>query len=236
MTPPRALLLDLDGTILDHEGASRTALVAALAGGSLPFEAGASVALSRWRATEAQHFQRYLDGELTFESQRVARTREFLALYGVHDLDRPALLQWFDRYRLLYEQAWRAFDDVHPFLEAVASLAVVPVLAVVTNGDLAQQASKLKALGLDRIRLYTSSMVGATKPDHAIFHHVCAALEVEPSAAWFVGDNREVDAVGAQDAGLHGIWLDRGSGVTQRARPSRASTLMDVIVWARDER
>lgn len=236
VTPPCALLLDLDGTLLDHEAASRTALLSALAGSPLSSEADPSVLLSRWRDLEVRHFQRYLDGELTFEEQRVVRTREFLASVGVNDLDRSAALQWFDRYRSLYEGAWSAFDDVHPFLRAVASLDVVPALAVVTNGDLEQQASKLRSLGLARIRLFTSSTLGARKPDGAVFLRVCDALEVEPAAAWFVGDDREVDAVGAQNAGLHGIWLDRGGGTAQRGRPSRASTLMDVIAWIGDER
>lgn len=236
MTPPRALLLDLDGTILDHEAASRTAILAALRESSLSYEADVSIPLSRWHDIEARHFERYLDGELTFEEQRVVRTREFLASYGVYGLDEPALLQWFDRYRSLYEGAWHVFDDVHPFLRAVATLEVVPALAVVTNGDVKQQASKLESLGLDWIELYTSSTLGARKPDKAIFRSVCDALEIEPAAAWFIGDNHEADAMGAQGAGLHGIWLDRRGRVAQRGRPSRAATLMDVIDWMRDER
>lgn len=227
----RALLLDLDGTILDHEAARRTAIIRALENSSLAHEVDASTAILRWCDFEAQHFQRYLDGELTFEEQRIVRTRAFLASYGVHGLDRSALLRWFDRYRGFYENAWRAFDDVQPFLQAVASLESVPLLAVVTNGDQEQQALKLNSLGLGWIRLYTSSMLGSRKPDKAAFLRVCAELEIEPAQAWFIGDNREVDALGAEAAGLHGIWLCRESGAARFDRPRRASTLMDVIDW-----
>lgn len=233
MTRPRALLLDLDGTLLDHDAASRAALVTALEESSLPREADASVPLARWRDLEVRHFQRYLDGELTFQEQRVARTHEFLAFYGVRDLDDPALMRWFDRYLSKYAGAWCLFDDVHPFLGAVEALDVVPLLAVVTNGDHDQQSAKLEATGLDRITLFTSSTLGARKPDRAVFHRVCDALGVKPADAWFVGDNREVDAVGAREAGLHGIWLDREGGVVRRGRPSRAGTLMDVVDWMR---
>lgn len=229
----RALLLDLDGTILDHEAARRTAILEALENSSLPHEVDASIAISRWCDLEAQQFQRYLDGELTFEEQRIVRTRAFLASYGVRGLDSSALLRWFDRYRGFYEKAWRAFDDVHPFLQAVASLESVPLLAVVTNGDQEQQALKLHSLGLDWIRLYTSSMLGVRKPDEMAFLRVCAELEIEPDQAWFIGDNREVDALGAAAAGLHGIWLDRESGAARFDRPWRASTLMDVVDWIR---
>jgi len=227
----RALLLDLDGTILDHEAARRTALLEALENSSLAHEVDASIAVSRWCDFEAQHFQRYLDGELTFEEQRVVRTRAFLASYGVHGLDRSALLRWFDRYRGFYENAWRAFDDVQPFLQAVASLESVPLLAVVTNGDQEQQARKLHSLGLGRISLYTSSTLGFRKPDRSAFLRVCAELEIEPAQAWFIGDNREVDALGAEAAGLHGIWLHRESGPAPFDRPRRVSTLTEVIEW-----
>ncbi|MFC5997143.1 HAD family hydrolase [Quadrisphaera sp. GCM10027208] len=234
-TGPRAVLLDLDGTLLDHDGASRSALLAALEGSDLPHETDVDVPLARWRDLETQHFQRYLEGELTFQEQRVERTREFLASYGVRDRDQRALLEWFDRYRRLYEDAWRVFDDVHPFLQAAAALDNPPTLAVVTNGDLDQQASKLARVGLDGIALHTSSELGARKPDAAVFHRVCDVVRVQPADAWFVGDNREVDAEGSERAGLHGIWLDRGGGTTQRGHPSRADSLTDVIDWMRDE-
>ena len=224
-----ALLLDLDGTILDHEAALRTAILDALQDSPLPHDVDASIAISRWCDIETHHFQRYLDGELTFEEQRIVRTREFLASYGVRGLDRSALLRWFDRYRGFYEKAWHAFDDVHPFLQAVASLESVPLLAVVTNGDQEQQALKLDSMGLGWMRLYTSSVLGFRKPDRAAFLRVCTELEIEPAQAWFIGDNREVDAQGTEAAGLHGVWLDRRSGAARFDGLCRASTLMDVI-------
>ncbi|RKW71292.1 HAD family hydrolase [Galactobacter caseinivorans] len=236
---PRAILLDLDGTLLDHENASGKALLEALeATGLGPRVHGApEAALSRWHSLEVQHFQRYLDGELSFEEQRVIRTREFLESYGVADLDRAATLRWFDRYRAQYQAAWRPFADVHPFLNAVAALERPPALAIVSNGEQAQQEAKLVALGLEGIRLFTSSALGVPKPDPGLFHQVCQALGVRSDEAWFIGDDRDVDAVGAQAAGLHGVWLDRhGIEVapvppSPAAWPARTTTLANVLHW-----
>lgn len=231
MPGPRAILLDLDGTILDHEGASRAALFHAMNASGIEHNESLEVALSRWRDLEAQHFQRYLDGEIDFQEQRVVRTRAFLEPYGQGESDRWTLLSWFNGYREAYERAWRTFDDVKPFLEGVVALENAPKLAVVTNGDHEQQASKLKALGLDCLELHTSSVIGARKPDRAIFVRVCEILDVDPCDAWFIGDDLEVDAVGAEDAGLHGIWLARSGDTDRTTNLVRARTLLDVLEW-----
>ena len=227
---PHALLMDLDGTLLDHAGASTHAVLAVLADRDLsPTED--SVAL--WHALEAEHFQRYLDGEVTFEEQRVARVAAFLAAHGVTGLGRRELLSWFDGYLACYEASWRPFDDVHPFLATVAALDAPPVMAAVSNGDAAQQRSKLTAIGLDSLPLYTSSTLGVSKPAPRIFHEVCADLGVTAERAWFIGDSLETDALGAESAGLHGIWLDRTAATSRRGRPSHAANLATVAAWLR---
>jgi putative hydrolase of the HAD superfamily len=231
LTRPRAVLLDLDGTILDHDAASRAGIMAAMESSGIVYDGDSATPVARWRELEAEHFQRYLIGELDFEEQRIIRSREFLATFGRVETDRAALLRWFDGYRESYERSWRAFGDVQPFLAGVAALEDAPAIAVVTNGDHEQQASKLVTLGLERLPLFASSTIGARKPDRAIFLRVCELVDVDPADAWFVGDNRAVDAVGAEDAGLHGIWLDRGGEADRRLQPVRAASLLDVLAW-----
>lgn len=231
LAPPRALLLDLDGTILDHDGASRAAVLASMEASGLDPGSDPDVPVRMWRSLEAEHFQRYLDGELAFEEQRIVRTRAFLESYGRLESDPVSLLSWFDGYRESYERSWRAFDDVRPFLDGLTSLDDPPSLAVVTNGDHDQQSSKLAMLGLGGLDLHSSSRIGARKPDRAIFIRVCTVLGVRPCDAWFVGDGLETDAVGAEDAGLHGVWLDRTRAADRQSRPVRASSLLDVLAW-----
>ena len=232
MTPPAALLLDLDGTLLDHGRAARIALGQAMQEAGLT-DADHSSALLLWRELERIHFQEYLDGQTTFEEQRVRRVRAFLAHYGRTRLDRTSALAWFDTYRTAYERAWRAFEDVAPLLEGLAQLAPRPAVAVVTNGDEEQQQAKLTAIGLSQLPLFASSSMGARKPDPRVFHHVCDALGVSPDAAWFIGGNLEADAQGASAAGLCGIWLNRDGSTDQQAEPPRASSLIEVLEWAR---
>lgn len=229
---PRAILLDLDDTLLDHAAAGRRAPFRAMEASGLASRVDPAVPLALWRELENQHFQGYLDGRISFEEQRVRRVRDFLHALGETGLDRSRLLDWLDGYRLAYEQSWRAFADVRPFMDGVTDLEEVPTLGVVTNGDRAQQAAKMAALELTGLRLFTSSEVGARKPDPAILLHACGALGVAPREAWFVGDNLEVDARGADAAGPRGIWLDRDHAPDENAAPPRAASLLDVLGWA----
>ena len=43
-----------------------------------------------------------------------------------------------------------------------------------------------------------------------MFLHALATLGAEPRQAWMVGDNLEADILGAQQVGIHAIWMDAG--------------------------
>lgn len=50
---------------------------------------------------------------------------------------------------------------------------------------------------------------GCAKPDARIFLAACAALNVAPQQAVYVGDDVLCDVQGAQQAGLHSVWMNR---------------------------
>ena len=57
--------------------------------------------------------------------------------------------------------------------------------------------------------MIVSGDAGFAKPDPRIFGLAAAALGVPPGRCLMVGDNRAGDAVGAQAAGMVGVWLNR---------------------------
>jgi putative hydrolase of the HAD superfamily len=196
------VLFDVDDTLVDHAGASRGAILARLREVGLPHGAEAA---DRWRALDEQHFGRFLTGEIGFQEQRRARVRGILE----KDLDDPAADAWFAAYNEQFESAWACFDDV---LAALALLDArgLPV-GVVTNLDTARQRYKLDRVGLSgRFRVLVGlDSLGVGKPDPAVFRHACELLGTEPSDTAFVGDRLDHDALGARDAGLLAVWLDR---------------------------
>ena len=233
----QVLLFDLDDTLMAHTAAVEAAIDRARtrAGDAGPWHAAAFAAADpqavrrRWHELEHEHYHRYLSGELDYLGQRVARARDLYADHGV-TLDESAALAWFDDYLLGYRDAWALFDDVLPALDAVEQAVPGIRFGIITNGDLAFQTDKLHRINLwkrldltaaradgtvddptRRGRVIASGELGVTKPDPLIFAAAAAAFEVSPDAIAYVGDRVRTDAVGAHDAGMLGVWLDRGA-------------------------
>ncbi|GAB3667785.1 hypothetical protein GCM10027589_33930 [Actinocorallia lasiicapitis] len=57
--------------------------------------------------------------------------------------------------------------------------------------------------------LLCCEQLGRAKPDPSVFTAACSALSLAPAEVAYVGDDLRLDAIGARDAGLQGIWLDR---------------------------
>lgn len=205
-----AVMFDLDGTLLDHVGASDAAVLDAVAESWLP---GRPVApdevLAEWARLEALHMGEYLTGTIDFAEQRRRRLRGLLAALGD---DRPydddGADAAFTAYLSAYEANWRAFDDVEPTLGALARLGVP--YAVLTNGDRDQQLAKAATLRLpDGVRVLTPADVGAAKPSATAFTVACESLGWVRDRVLYVGDNPDADARGSRAAGLNACWLNR---------------------------
>lgn len=95
------------------------------------------------------------------------------------------------------------FDEV---LESLERLSKRYTLAALTNGT-----AEIHRLGLDTyLSFYISPRTaGAAKPERKIFEHACSLLEVSPGEVVHVGDHPDEDMRGAQEAGLHTVWMNR---------------------------
>jgi putative hydrolase of the HAD superfamily len=210
MPPPiKALLFDLDGTLVDHDTAAGVALGKALQAVPGHEQIDQAHARRRWRWLGEVAMERYLSGELTFTGQRRLRVISLAAEFGLGTWDDPRADAWFAGYLRHYESAWRAYPDVRPALDALAGQC--RRLGVLTNGDADQQREKLRRVGLaaELREVIVSSEAGAAKPDPRIFRTACARLGLAPYEVAYVGDRLQTDAVAATNAGLHGVWLNR---------------------------
>ncbi|MFH8631342.1 HAD family hydrolase [Streptomyces lydicus] len=201
----RAVLWDIDDTLFDYTGSDRTGALRHLrAEGLLAAYGGEEAALARWRHAMETEFARFLAGEVGFLDHRRARARTFL--------DRPLSDEeadaWFGRYIAHYEASWVLFPDSLPALEALAPLLRQ---AVLSNSSTANQERKLAALGI-RARfeaVLCADELGHAKPAAEAFASACAALGLAAEEVVYVGDRLDIDALGARDAGLAAVWLDR---------------------------
>jgi putative hydrolase of the HAD superfamily len=227
----RAVLFDLDGTLMDHDTARAAGLQAHLSEWLPGLDADELVRLEReWQRLEAVHYDEYARGECTFVEQRRRRVQGIHAALERKLTEELTADTWFGSYLRHYRAAWRAFDDVLPVLAALAAARPSLALGVVTNGEGEPQRAKLAAVGLsDRFRVMVASgEEGVAKPDAEIFALACERLGVEHEQTVHVGDRLDIDAEGAAAAGLRGVWLDRLGTAPRPAHVVRISTLHEL--------
>ena len=98
--------------------------------------------------------------------------------------------------------------------------------AVVSNLAPAYAAALDPLLPAEIVRTW-SWEVGALKPEPMIFQTACQRLGCEPSKVLMVGDRVEDDVLGARDAGLHALHIDRGP----EPSPASIRSLEQIEAW-----
>ncbi|TQV65412.1 MAG: HAD family hydrolase [Halothiobacillaceae bacterium] len=114
------------------------------------------------------------------------------------------------------------FPEVEPVLHA---LARDYTLVALSNGN-----ACIERTGLSRyFRLaVNSAMVGAGKPDPAMFRHALERLGEGPEAMVHVGDHPEHDVLGAQRAAIRSVWLNREGQAWPGHRPRPTAEIRDL--------
>lgn len=227
MAQVRAVVFDLDGTMLDHQGA-------ALRGLRRWAESLGVVCTDdieqAWARAELRHFESWRSGEISFAEQRRRRLRDVLPLMGLAVGDDVRLDHTFEGFLHRYEQEWRAYPDVMECLEELSLRGWR--LAVLTNGTDDQQRAKLDRIGVARFfeAVFTAEEVGAAKPDRRIFEHAGRSLGVPAVSCLYVGDDHRTDVLGARAAGWRAIHVNRDLHSTLGSDAiSDLSTLPDLL-------
>lgn len=202
----RAVLWDVDDTLFDYARADHVGMSEHLtAEGLADGYDSVDQALGRWRELTVLHWRRFEAGGVDFQEQRRERVRDFLREPG---LGADAADEWFQRYVAHYEAAWELFPDAVPVLDLLARDYRHGVLS---NSSIHNQDHKLRVLGVrDRFEaVLCAAELGVAKPAAEAFHAACTALGLDPGEVAYVGDQPDIDARGAVEAGLLGVWLDR---------------------------
>jgi phosphoglycolate phosphatase len=189
----KAVLLDLDGTLLDTAPDLAAAVNAMLAGIGL-------------KALPASTVREFIGSGIVRLVERSLQAAG-LPLPCAH-LE-PALRSFGAHYRRLNGSAAAPFPGV---VEGLGRLRAGGLrLACVTNKAAAFTAPLLEKSGLARFfdAVVSADQVGARKPQPEPFLFACRALEVEPAAAAVIGDSAN-DAEGARAAGCRVLLVSYG--------------------------
>ena len=245
----RALLLDLDDTLIVEEPAA-VAAFAATAGVAaerqpldprqLALDARAC-ARKLWRGADSCAFGRSIgisswealwcrfegdDDELRAMREwapgfRRDAWRDALEHQGIEDDELAAELgERFGRERRARHET---FEDAAPALDALRGDYR---LALVTNGASCLQREKFEASGLvDRFdAVVVSGDLRRAKPDPAVYACALEAVGARPRDAVMVGDSLANDVDGPIAAGLSAIWLNRSC----ESRPADRDDLVEI--------
>lgn len=203
----KAVVFDIDDTLFDDLGAEHDALGCMYRSSERAadfFDLGEFISI--WHDEMRLHMDRFLAGEITFHEQRIARMRGIYGKMG-ESLTEQQALGIFRTYLTDYERHWRLYEDAVPALDALADYP----LGIVSNGDSEQQRLKLERTGITGrfSSVVISGDIGVSKPCADIFLKSAGELKTASSNILFVGDHINVDVLGAANAGLNGVWIDR---------------------------
>lgn len=142
----------------------------------------------------------------------------------------PNFDNYFDALFKFFAQAtaWKLYPDTLPTLEQLKQRSLR--LGVISNFD-SRLFGLLDGLGLTRFfdPIVISTQVGTAKPEPAIFAHALAHTGTPAETALHVGDSHDADVIGAQNAGLTPVFLDR-SRKTQKTESHYAiASLADLL-------
>jgi putative hydrolase of the HAD superfamily len=116
----------------------------------------------------------------------------------------PMVEQGFELfYRLRHDVDF--YDDVFPVLDQLKSRYQ---LGSISNGN---ASAGLTALDDYFDYFINAADVMARKPHHKIFDTFCRKLNIKPEQCLYVGDDPEYDVVGAREAGMQTVWVNRES-------------------------
>jgi putative hydrolase of the HAD superfamily len=223
---PRALLVDLDDTILIdavnaaaqwREVCERFAARFCDVPPALVLQT-----IDDYRAWYWSDPERHRVGR---QDLNVARTEAVAIALDRVGIDDPTLAaEMAAAYAALREEATLPFPGA---LETLHRLRAAGVrLALITNGSAVSQRRKIERFGLAELFhcIVIEGEFGTGKPHESVYRHALAALGAQPHEAWMVGDNLEWEVAAPQRLGIRGIWIDlAGTGLPTDSpvRPDR---------------
>ena len=240
---PRAMLIDMDDTILSAYGRPDQAwrkiseefadelaplppehVAAAIRDSARAFWAAAEPV---WRLKLTEARQEVVKGGFAL-----------LAAADKATLSNDLAIRIADRFTAFRDEEMFVFPGAHDAIDALKTLGVK--LALVTNGGADTQRAKIERFELshrfDHIQIEGEHGFG--KPEERAYLHAMQALGVTASETWMIGDNLEWEVEAPQRLGIYSIWMDvHGEGLPPDStiKPDRIiRSLAELLPDARD--
>jgi putative hydrolase of the HAD superfamily len=222
MQLPRAILFDLDDTILSF--GRRSLVLEELAGRTpalfapLTPKAAADAMEARFKAfwSDQERHKAWRPRLAQARRMLVAEAFEDLNKAGARGLTPDQAHAFADAFHAYRETEARLFPGALETIDALKAAGVL--LALVTNGQADTQRPKVERFDLARRfdHIQIEGEHGFGKPEERAYTHAMQALGVEAHETWMVGDNLEWEVAAPQALGIFAIWHDHlGDGLPE---------------------
>ena len=236
MNRPRAILFDLDDTLISYSGERREVWTETLAlhlhrceGRAVDDILAAMDAEMRWFWSDPV---RHREGRLDMQAARTRICTGGFKRLGIDDATLVADIA--SAFHLNREKRLRLFEDAHHVLDTLKASGLQ--LCLITNGEATAQRAKIERFELlhrfHHIQIEGEHPFG--KPEPEAYAHALEKLGARHGEAWIIGDNLEWEVAVPQKLGFaHAIWYDafgRGLPKKTEVRPDRILTrLRDLL-------
>ncbi len=160
---------------------------------------------SRYKEINHQLWDDYRVGKIEKDFLSVERFRKTLAEFGVENQDLAVKMS------IDYVQISPTKQNLFPCaVEVLEYLFPKYNLHIITNGFPEVQHVKMEKSGLNKYfkTLVISEEVGFKKPSVEIFEKSFELSLAKPTESIMIGDDSEVDILGANNAGIDSIWVN----------------------------
>jgi len=211
MNLPKAILFDLDDTIISFTSAKELAWERCcenfISTEIVTFQSATLLykiyEMRKWYWSDPT---RHVTGRENIKN--AIRQIVICALEDLGYYDRDKSNQLADKHGILQDELLCLFDGV---LEALQSLCDLNIrMAIIANGKSEIQRNKLDRFDLNKFfeHILIETEVGFRKPDIRIYELALEKLSLISDDVWMVGDNLIWDIEAPQKIGIYSIWND----------------------------
>lgn len=206
-TKYKHIFFDLDRTLWDFDSSAEMAFTELFEKYNLKEKGIESIKVMQkaYNVHNEQLWELYRHGKIEKEVLRSLRFQLTFADFGIADEG-------------LAEKVGNDYLAISPLkvslfpnaFETLQYLQKKYILHLITNGFSEVQFIKLKASGLEKyfIEIITSEEAGVKKPDVKIFEYSLQKSGAKANESLMVGDDYEVDVLGAKNAGIDQVLFD----------------------------
>ncbi len=218
--PPRAILFDLDDTILP--GFQRPDLAWREVVEQMLGPADAQPVADAIRATSREFWSdaaRHREWRMRMRDARrkiVADACAVLESSGGVALSADTAERIADRFTAYLDEQISILPDAWHVLDLLRAKGLK--LALITNGATAPQRAKIERFDLAHRfhHVQIEQEAGIGKPEDGAYLHAMQQLGVRADETWMVGDNLEWEVVAPQRLGIFAVWADlHGKGLPE---------------------